>query len=1015
MQQAQHILDQKLGSASGVRLTHIDQSPITVREFLHRLQNGYQGSKGQVEKLRTLVLSGADKVTLDATKIKLPALYPHAYAKKGTQKTGITDFFLSGFCHFDIDGSSTEEATLVMAALSSMTPKPQITFLSPSGDGVKTLFFIEGLASATESMSAAEKKAAFNKVWYHLVEDVNSAIAHIGLEVDRNPKNVMSSFFQSYDPHPIVDLDAPALNFNEIPERKSKSKKKNLDLKSSISSSPQASKQNLQSTTHTSKKMGLAQIYSGTPKVLQSIDKIIGSSLPSSHRKKAESAVKSYLETPIGMGKRHAAFFTAAVHLTHCGLSKSMLAQVLDVLDYDQSRDPEDVLQQLEKYGLLNKKIQSVAPIDAIKSHLSDLMKVDKSITVDHWLSDAKDDILEILQAHKITMLDGSTGIGKTRFCMETLPSLWGGRVFFACPTTVLRDQIAYTVTSPDIQFLEAEHELNPNAKVIITTYEKLVYTRKEWSSHDLVIIDEVHLMELGFRHFASKILMQEAVESPSKFLIMSATGQGLGCTLKEFVGDQVCVLKVRKKQVKDLSIDIKICKSPLDRVIDATRAELARDPNTKVLVYRNSLDDLDDIAKIIGPEALIVSSETKGDPKIKGIFNGIEPQERVLLCSSLVEIGVNLPSLTKIFVCSGSGPSIQVSNLIQISDRARRPVPVTWFVSKSNDSIQRLGHYSESFLKKYKDIVGLWVDIESKRLPLAVGTKKAKEFQEVLAFIKASDKVVKEHCCGNSEFPVAGCLFARTDGMLSWGVQGVLENIADMERLAESSLSYKIAKLEIFFGAKITVSTCADKSSPKAQEDSVWQQLAAMSFDFDADDLNQQLSQAVVSLNLRKKREKDLENDVFKRVFTLIHVGLDLETYIFLAEKDWDSLQHMLSIKTAPHLHPLERAWADEIVKLGKLELFTDDVKQALSMCKLAPQDVHLREKILELPPQVLSRVVSTFFKVDHGKKINPSTRMQGRYLKLLDVRPMWDHLVLRKPKPIPPPPPVWGPNWPF
>jgi hypothetical protein len=131
--------------------------------------------------------------------------------------------------------------------------------------------------------------------------------------------------------------------------------------------------------------------------------------------------------------------------------------------------------------------------------------------------------------------------------------------------------------------------------------------------------------------------------------------------------------------------------------------------------------------------------------------------------------------------------------------------------------------------------------------------------------------------------------------------------------------------------------------------------------------------------MSLRKKWKKDLEADIFRRFITLHQAGLDLETYIFLSEKDWETLIHILSIKIDPHLYPLERAWTDEIVNLGKSDLFADDVKQALSMCKLATTDMHLREKLLELPPQVLSRIVSTFFKVEHGKKINPSTKKQG------------------------------------
>jgi hypothetical protein len=1018
------IIPQLFMSSTDAVTTKTVGGPISLADLLHCLSGGNSAVKSKVEALRTLVKLEADKEQILRVKKSLPAIYPHIlFKKKGSLKAGNSDFDLTGLVHVDIDGKSSSDAVWIKNKLMGMSPTPLLAFLSPSGTGVKCIFAtdlakIHDGSSEAIGGSAETKKHNFKRGWSFLKDKVNATL-ETRFTVDTAPSSTNSTFFCSYDPNFYLNLDAlnTPIELDSTPDikfRKTKSPSNSSMTEPTLTTSTNSSANS--ASTPKLKKMGLAHMCTDAPKVLQTIDKIIGATLPSSNRKKAESAVKSYLETPIGMGKRHSAFFTASVHLTHCGLSKSMLADVLDVLDYDQSRDPDDVMDQLEKYGLLNKKVQALAPIDAIKSHLSDLMTVDKTLLVDQWLSDAKDEILDVLHSHKITMLDGSTGIGKTRFCMETLPGLWGGRIFFACPTTVLRDQIAYNAASPDIQFLEAEHELSPTAKVVVTTYEKLVYTTKHWSPCDLVIIDEVHLMELGFRHFASKILMQEAVESPPKFLIMSATGQGLGCTLKRFVGDQVCVLKVRKKQVKDLSIDIKICKSPIDRAIDATKAELVRDPNAKVLVYRNSLDDLDEIAKIIGPDALVVSSETKStDPRVEGMFKGVEPKERVICCSSLVEIGVNLPSLTKILVSSGSGPQIQVSNIIQISDRARRPVPVEWFVSKSHDSIQRLGHYSESFLKKYKEIVDAWVRVESTRLPLAVGTKKAKNFQEVLAYIKSSDDSVSAHTATNTEFPVVSCLYAKNDGQLSWGVQGVLEHVADMEKLAESSLSYKIAKLETVFGAKITVSTCADKANPKAQEDSVWQQLAAMSFDFASDDINQQLSQGVVSLNLRKKREKDLEHNLFKRIFTLHQAGLDLESYIFLAEGDWESLQHMLSIKANPHLHPLERAWADEIVSLGKLELFADDVKSALSACKLAPQEIHLREKMLELPPQVLSRVVSTFFKVDHGKKINPTTKMQGRYLKLLDVRPMWDNLVPRKPKPIPPPPPVWGPNFPF
>ncbi len=44
---------------------------------------------------------------------------------------------------------------------------------------------------------------------------------------------------------------------------------------------------------------------------------------------------------------------------------------------------------------------------------------------------------------------------GNTKCCMETLSSLWKGRIFFTCPPTVLRDQISAGLSSPDISLLK--------------------------------------------------------------------------------------------------------------------------------------------------------------------------------------------------------------------------------------------------------------------------------------------------------------------------------------------------------------------------------------------------------------------------------------------------------------------------------------------------------------------------------------------------------------------------------
>ncbi len=1006
-------LDHTLGQISSVMKTSIDKNPTLVGDFLDQIESGSGGIREKIQEIRAMVAAGAAKKSVSDKKLQLPAVYPHSVAHKNTVKAGISNFQLSGFVHFDLDGQSPSDAMAMLQTCEKLEIAPQIVFLSPSGNGIKIMYFVDGLVEASESLDAHGKKEIFNRVWYFLSEKVNATFRTIGAEVDRAPKNVMSTFFVSYDPNLRVNLKSDPIKLSAIPELK---KKKNqtlvnqglLETSNSILNSPLTSVTSVTAMTSTvsnqssqlvskpgSKLLPTSHLkfFGGRVTLQKNLEaRILTFGLTPSNVFRANQAITSYLETPIGMGLRHRAFFSSSVKLAYAALSKDQILEILETLDYDESRYPEDAVQQLKNYGLIGKSASNQVKTDEALEHLKLLSNYDQSEVVSQWLSEAKDQILSMLEKFKVVVLDAQTGLGKTHFCLQELPKYWTGRIFFGIPTTALRSELSKKwAGDPRIQFLEPLQGVSPDAKVVVTTYEKMVYTRGDWRPEDLVVLDEHHLMELNFRSWGSQILLQETKNSQSpKFLLLSATGQGMGRAMKILLPSDVGTLKVSSQAKKKIEIELKICKSTMERLADEIKEKLKK-PNSKLLVYRNSIDDLEGLAKTIGSEALIVSSESKAsDPTVQSIFDGSEPIQRVLLATSLVEIGVSMPWITEILVCSGKGPSVQVSNLIQIADRARKAVTITWFVSKNRPNGGMPGHYEETFISKYSEIVDQWAQSEQKRMTFLLGPKKSKDFSEVGRYLKALDQSLSEHTASEVEFPMRGVLCASKSCELELSVQGILENIGSMEAIMEGSLKYKILKLEVLHGADIKISTCVDRPSPTTNDPSVWERLRGVSASLTPSEIRDDIEGLVDSLALRPRKKSSLLAEIWRRLMLLTQKKISVKEYLFLDDDDWTDFLYNLSLRDDPHLHKIEKIWAEEILNLGADKIFFEDAKEALKKISISSDHEPLRSKLLELPSQTLSKILSKFLSVKSGKTKNPKG-VQARYLKLLSRIPKW------------------------
>lgn len=165
--------------------------------------NGIRGDyfKKKIDELRKLV-SRRGKKHPDAERRKksLPMFTPSGTFDQKRDSKNLKEY--SGVIILDIDDLSSPEAVEEIKGYAAKCPFSWITFVSPTGTGVKILVKVDN--------SAFDHKKAFNKlrVFYE---------NYLRTEIDASGQDVARNCFISFDPNLIDNLSPQTFDFQKIP------------------------------------------------------------------------------------------------------------------------------------------------------------------------------------------------------------------------------------------------------------------------------------------------------------------------------------------------------------------------------------------------------------------------------------------------------------------------------------------------------------------------------------------------------------------------------------------------------------------------------------------------------------------------------------------------------------------------------------------------------------------------------------------------------------------------------
>ncbi len=905
MQDPLHI---NFSTTKTVKHTHTN-APISLYEYLLHVKRGTEFCGCDLKKQINKVRSQTNKEQRSLEKLKLPSVRVGIYQPKDLRK--IKTGTITSLISFDIDHlGSIETINRTKVILSEALYKPVTMFVSPSGDGLKLVYWTN-----LTRVDSKTGESDFKRAWDLIASYINKALEENGLDVkvDQAPKNPASSMFACYDPQlwinsdpnqckiKIEDLDGYS---NEIECKKTDTQTKAIEKQVKYKTQAQASI-----------KPSLNQFES------------LLANLASKRKEKAFKAIEGYLNTPSGLGKRYNAFFKAVSCIAHLGLSKDKLIEIMHLLDYDQSRDKSAVLQSLNKYGFFNgiaTNQPSYQQEHSYQEHLNSLTQANQTIPIHQWVSEASDQIVKSIQDNHVTMLMSPTGSGKTSFCLKDLPkSYTQGRIFFAVPLISLREQVSAYLDHKTSQILRDGETLKPYKRLIILSYEKLASILPQLGKQDLLIIDEIHLFSSTFRSNATSKILTQIKEQATKTLLLSASGHEISCILSKVFETSFNSIQLESQQKKPFNLKVVKTASILDSVVSSCIDKLNNNPKAKILVYKDDIEDLHEIESKLKDKAvssIVLTSSHKDTETFKSIFNGSTiPLESVILATGVVSVGVALPFIDHIIVAG----KVSTASLIQVADRGRRGQDVEMLISTNQRKVSRelIACFKSNFLQSYLEKVQRFVNFENERIDLLWGTDLST--WEIDEYIKATHHTLKTSSVKHTNTPLHGILAcSRSVGTLIMSIQGVLSNIVSMEAKNESSWDYYFSKLKTLYGIEAQISESTEaKKDDKKEKGSVWDILKER-INKDEEIGIDKIEESLKEIQISERQKNDILEEIQRRL-SFLSVNELSSCYVLLDAKEWSHFTYMASIKTNPMLHPLELALADKVKDQPKKPLF--------------------------------------------------------------------------------------------
>lgn len=954
-----------------VKHTHTS-APISLGEYLLYVKQGNAFNGCDLKKQISRVRSTKDKELKSLEKLKLPSVRVGIYQQRNWRKN--TSGELTGLISFDIDHiGRLDDINRVKAILSEALYKPVAMLVSPSGDGLKLIYWTN-----LKKIDSKTGETEFKRAWEAIALYVNKTLKeHVC--VDIAPKNPASAMYASYDQDLWINSN-PTQSMIKIEELEGyqEALKKQTPSRNKIPNNEIATKQR-------SKTIGTSSIKPS----LGDFDELL-EGLTGRRKEKAFKAIEGYLETPSGLGKRYNAFFKTISKIASLGLSKERIIEIMHALDYDQSRDQSAILQSLNKYGYFDRKTtnQPLQQEPIYQDHLSSLKQSKQTISINRFVSEANVDIFKSIQDHQVTMLMSPTGTGKTSFCLKDLPKIYNqGRIFFAVPLISLREQVSNYLDNLTSQILRDGEALKQYKRLVVLSYEKLASILPQLGKQDLIILDEIHLFSSTFRSNATSKILTHIKERGTKTLLLSATGHEVNSVLSKIFSDSFHSLSLEAKEKKSFNLNVIKTSNILDSVVSSCIDKLNNNSKAKILVFKDNIEDLYELESKLKEKAvssLILTSDKKDTEDFKKLFNGVAiPEESVILATGVVSVGVSMPFIDHILVAGKIG----TASLIQVADRGRRSQAVEIFISNQRKESRELVEcFNDTYIREYLEKVQRFVSFENERLTLLGGDDLSP--WEIEEYVKSTHHTLKTSSAKHTNTPLHGILACSKKGTLIMNVQGVLSNIVSIEARNEASWDYYFSKLKTIYGIEAQVSESTEAKGDKKEKSCVWSVLREM---IGSEEVPiERVEEITKTMKISERQRTEIVEEIKRRLSFLSSAGLS-SSYALLDVKEWAHFTYMASINKTPMLHPLEIALAEKV--RPQTPLFIEDMQELVGSLDLkAVGAEHMKEAILDLNNVGFGKLFRKLFKGRDSKRLSPHTKKQARCLII--EKPLWTQL---------------------
>lgn len=280
--------------------------------------------------------------------------------------------------------------------------------------------------------------------------------------------------------------------------------------------------------------------------------------------------------------------------------------------------------------------------------------KLPVELQITKYISEQKNQILQLIDVNHRILLQANPGSGKTHFFAEIAKDIKSGkrkgRLIFVAPFLIITEQFANKV-SVDLQLKsDSRKELFPTDKIITSTFQSLRHVCNELDEDDIIVIDEAHALFYSYlktdndRQFYLSTI-QDLYHTKAKVVLMSGTPNlNLVSTLRlhhvKIVKSNEIKAKININFSKSENIDI-----ARDFAVNATSQYGKKSLNIIYIKSIKKCNNICDMLISLGYNAKVLTSYEKEQPTYISISDAeVVPDEvQFIVTTNVISTGANI------------------------------------------------------------------------------------------------------------------------------------------------------------------------------------------------------------------------------------------------------------------------------------------------------------------------------------------------------------------------------------